>query len=192
VMEALAAHAVETRGERLGLLDSIPWGKLSIFLLVVAIALTIWGPRPRPPEKHPEGSVSGASEPASAPMVVPSSQERVAQKVAVVAAAESTSLPAAGSFSVRIQASRDSWLAISADGKPIFDALLPARMQESVQANREILVKAGNIGGLDFWFNGKKLASQGVSAEVKTLAFNASGLQPATAKAGLPAPQAAR
>src|SRR5579871_196871 len=28
VMEALAAHAVETRGERHSLLDTLPWGKL--------------------------------------------------------------------------------------------------------------------------------------------------------------------
>jgi cytoskeleton protein RodZ len=53
VMEALAAHAVETRGERQSIIDRIPWGKLAILLLLVAIGLTIWGPRPSPSEKHP-------------------------------------------------------------------------------------------------------------------------------------------
>jgi cytoskeleton protein RodZ len=54
VMEALAAHAVETRGERLSALDRVPWGKLAVFLLLVAIALTIWGPRSVPSHKRPE------------------------------------------------------------------------------------------------------------------------------------------
>lgn len=61
VLEALAAHAVETGRDRRSLLDSIPWGKLAIFLLVVAICLTIWGPRPAPTEKGKRNSLPHSS-----------------------------------------------------------------------------------------------------------------------------------
>ncbi len=62
VMEALAAHAVETRGEKQTFLDRIPWGKLAIFLLLVAICLTIWGPRPSQSEKQKRNSVPHSAE----------------------------------------------------------------------------------------------------------------------------------
>ena len=52
------------------------------------------------------------------------------------------------------------------------------------------MVKAGKVGVLDFWFNGKKLAAQGGPDKVKTLAFTAAGLQKLAAKAQLPADQA--
>jgi cytoskeleton protein RodZ len=62
VMEALAAHAVETRGEKRSLVDNIPWGKLAIFLLLLAIGLTIWGPRPSQSEKQKRNSIPRSSE----------------------------------------------------------------------------------------------------------------------------------
>jgi hypothetical protein len=40
-----------------------------------------------------------------------------------------------------------------------------------------VIIKSGNIGALDFVFNGKKLPSQGSYDEVKTLTFDPNGLQ---------------
>jgi cytoskeleton protein RodZ len=192
VMEALAAHAVETRGERLGALDRIPWGKLAVLLLVVAIVLTIWGPRPQPSEKRKPESVPQSGQPAADPAPVPRSEDgtaRTAIPAAVVASdsAPSGQAPAAGGFSLRIQAKQDSWLSITADGKPIPQAVLPAGSEKSIEANREIVVKAGNVGGLDFWFNGNKLAPQGKLDQAKTLTFAPLGLQPRAAKTAQPA-----
>jgi cytoskeleton protein RodZ len=62
VMESLAARAVETHGDRRTLLDSLPWGKLAILLLVVAICLTIWGPRPSQSEKQKKTNPPHTSE----------------------------------------------------------------------------------------------------------------------------------
>jgi len=54
-------------------------------------------------------------------------------------------------------------------------------------ARNEVVVKAGNVGALDFFFNGKKLPTQGEYGKVKTLTFRADGLQVPPAKsAALP------
>jgi hypothetical protein len=44
------------------------------------------------------------------------------------------------------------------------------------------VIKAGNIGGLDFWFNGTKLPAQGGLDEVKTVTFGQSGLVTSAAR----------
>jgi hypothetical protein len=54
---------------------------------------------------------------------------------------------------------------------------LSAPAQKSIRADKEIVIKAGNIGALDFEFNGQKLPTQGDYGEVKTLTFDAHGLQ---------------
>jgi cytoskeleton protein RodZ len=68
VMEALAAHAVETRGDRRNLLDTLPWGKLAIFLLLIAIGLTVWGPRMAPSDRHRQNTPPRSSEAAQNPV----------------------------------------------------------------------------------------------------------------------------
>ena len=66
---------------------------------------------------------------------------------------------------------------VSADGKFVAHEMLAAGTQKTIEAQREIVIKAGNVGCLDFTFNGKKLPSQGSPEEVKTLKFDPSGLQ---------------
>jgi hypothetical protein len=41
-----------------------------------------------------------------------------------------------------------------------------------------VVVRAGNSGAVDFFFNGKKLPAQGDYGEVKTLTFGATGIVP--------------
>jgi hypothetical protein len=55
--------------------------------------------------------------------------------------------------------------------------MLSAPAEKSVRATNEITIKAGNVGALDFEFNGKKLPAQGSYGEVKTLTFDANGLR---------------
>jgi hypothetical protein len=86
-----------------------------------------------------------------------------------------------------IKAREDSWLSISVDGEIVTRALLTAPAQKSVRAEKEIVIRAGNVGALDFEFNGKKLPTQGDYGEVKTLTFDANGLQPPTPKPEAPA-----
>jgi hypothetical protein len=84
-----------------------------------------------------------------------------------------------GEIVVKIKASDDSWLLITADGKPIMQDTLAAAEEKSITAQKEIVIKAGNVGGLEFWFNGNKLASQGEYGNVRTLTFDAGGLRAA-------------
>jgi cytoskeleton protein RodZ len=115
----------------------------------------------------PARDSSPASKPASA-----------SGKNVVVAAAEiALATPAPGEFTVVILAREDSWLSITADGKTIFENTLVAENQRAVHARKEVVIRAGNTGGLDFVFNGKKLASQGDYGEVKTLTFGSGGRQ---------------
>jgi cytoskeleton protein RodZ len=92
-----------------------------------------------------------------------------------------------------VRAREDSWLSISVDGEIVTRSLLTAPAQKSIRAQNEIVVRAGNVGALDFEFNGKKLPTQGDFGEAKTLTFDAHGLQPATPqpeaqKPAVPAP----
>jgi cytoskeleton protein RodZ len=81
-------------------------------------------------------------------------------------------------FTVLIQAREESWISITADGKTVPSELLAAGEQRSIRGRKEITVKAGNSGGVDFRFNGKKLDTGGEYGEVKTITFGPQGIMP--------------
>src|SRR4029077_5311217 len=60
---------------------------------------------------------------------------------------------AARIFVVLVKAREDSWLSISIDGEVSTQTVLTASAEKSVRAEKEIIVKAGNMGALDFEFN---------------------------------------
>jgi len=105
---------------------------------------------------------------------VPASEKNAVTTAAKIAPAT----PATGEFTVVILAREDSWISITADGKPIIEETLVAEDQRAVHAQKEVVIKAGNTGALAFVFNGKKLNPQGDYGEVKTLTFGPNGLQP--------------
>jgi hypothetical protein len=76
-----------------------------------------------------------------------------------------------------IKAREDSWIAITADGKPLVQETLAAAGEKSIEARSQVVIKTGNVGALDLTFNGEKLASQGGYNQVKTLTFDQSGLR---------------
>jgi cytoskeleton protein RodZ len=86
--------------------------------------------------------------------------------------------PVAGEFIVVVQAREQSWVSILADGERVPSELLEPGSERAVQARREIIVKAGNAGGIDFLFNGKKLNVGGEYGEVKTVTFGPNGILP--------------
>jgi cytoskeleton protein RodZ len=96
-------------------------------------------------------------------------------------------VPTNGTFLVVIKAREDSWLSVSVDGEIVTRALMTAPAQKSIRAGKEIVIHAGNVGALDFEFNGKKLPTQGDYGEVKTLTFDPRGLQPPAPKPEAPA-----
>jgi cytoskeleton protein RodZ len=82
-----------------------------------------------------------------------------------------------GEFTVLVQGREDCWVSITADGKAQASYLLSAGQQRAVRGRQSVMIKAGNAGGLDVLFNGRKIAPQGGSGEVKTLIFGPEGLE---------------
>jgi cytoskeleton protein RodZ len=196
VLTALAVRADESRAVKPGAGD-LPWDKLAGVLLLVAFGFALWGWRARkqdhvtPGEQSSPPAASSVPGPAVIAPLPPAAQPPASSSAESAVAPAPTSPPAptqppndvqpapsaAGGFLLLIQAHNDSWLDVTADGKDILHELLPAGGQKSVQAHGEIIVKAGNVGGLDFTFNGKKLPPQGGVDQVKTLKFDPNGLQ---------------
>jgi cytoskeletal protein RodZ len=85
--------------------------------------------------------------------------------------------PSSGNFYVSIEAHQDAWLSIIVDGNRIMQGTLLATTKKIVEGRNQILIRAGNVGALDFSFNGEYLPKQGDYDEAKTLKFNPSGLQ---------------
>jgi len=196
---------LEIPGEKEQEASDLPWGIFAVVLLLAAIGFAGWGLYSRESQKSASVSASptasaptapAATEETSAPAQKPgepvdSSAKPVEATTAVPASGSTSSqqviassspvpppaVPARGDLLVVIKAREDSWLSISVDGEIVTRALLAAPAQKSVRAEKEIVIKAGNIGALDFEFNGQKLPTQGDYGEVKTLTFDAHGLQ---------------
>jgi len=121
------------------------------------------------PAPTPAGASSG-----KASSVAPKTPPDLAPKNLLAATPAATP----GEFTVLIQAREESWISITADGKTVPSELLAAGEQRSIRGRKEIIVKAGNAGGVDFRFNGKKLDTGGEYGEVKTVTFGPQGIMP--------------
>ena len=185
----------------------LPWGIFAVALLIAALGFTAWGFYSRQSQKEtpvPAANAPGVSpvavadrapspppsDSAPAPAAVaqssqpvpPASAQPTKTPVATPPAPKpepsQPATPQAGRFTLRIKAREDSWLSVSIDGEVSTHGMLSAPAEKSVRANQEITIKAGNVGALDFEFNGQKLPVQGGYGEVKTLTFDANGLRP--------------
>jgi cytoskeleton protein RodZ len=185
-----------------GGISAIPWGTLAGALLIVAIGLGIWGFYSREKVSKPAEPPSSttnlpSASPSESSAALPSSTTTAAQSQTSTASptpqeapsSTQTSVPGPssgsttpGSFTVRVRAREDSWVSITADGNRIMMDTLVAPAERSVEARSSVVVRAGNVGALDFWFNGAKLPPQGDYDEPKTLSFAGNGLQPPVVK----------
>ncbi len=99
-----------------------------------------------------------------------------AQPEATAAAPPAARNKATGDLTLLIRAEQTSWVSITADGKPVAQETLIAPAGKSVRATQEIVVRAGNAGGLVFVLNGKTLPKQGEASEVRTFTFDSQGM----------------
>jgi cytoskeleton protein RodZ len=184
----------------------LPWGLFAALLLVIALALSLWShrrheqarqaARPAPATAATQlsgdatrgvsGNETGAGSPgpasattrspigASASSAVPKTPQRATPQNLATASPAATP----GEFTVVIEAREESWITIIADGKAGPSELLAAGEQRVIRGRKEIVVKAGNAGGVDFRFNGKKLDTGGEYGEVKTITFGPQGIMP--------------
>jgi len=93
------------------------------------------------------------------------------------AAAATKAAPKKGIFTVKIQAKEDSWVNVTSDGRQVMDIVIPAGQERTIHARQELVLKTGNAGGIEVAHNGAALPPLGSENEVKTLTFNARGLQ---------------
>jgi cytoskeleton protein RodZ len=171
---AAAARAADSRAlEKYNRPDELPWGKLAIVLLAASLGFAIWGWRSRDHSRHP----IQAATPAISTSVPDAPVPQASASPVTAASAASFTAPSDAGMTLLIHAREDSWLTIVADGKETMREILPAHSDKTVQAQREIRVRAGNTGGLDFTFNGASLPRQGDLDEVKILDFRPDGLQ---------------
>jgi transcriptional regulator with XRE-family HTH domain len=189
VLAELATRAAEVRSrEKRPSGQEIPWGRLAILLLLVALGFTIWGSYSRKPLLSPAASGSPTAKTAAGAQSTqnsakPAEFHRDIKLSASVpdrqpaAAPDQAATSEEAEFSVLIRAHADSWLRVVADGKEVLHDLLPANSEKTFSAHRELVVRAGNAGGLDFFFNGRKLPVQGGEDAVKVLTFDSRGLR---------------
>ena len=168
----------------------VPWGVFAGALLVVALALSFWShrrrehmkqadrPTPVTVETQASGPVSGSDLPTTSapPTSSPSGPSGVPRISPDLAPASPAATP--GEFTVVIQAREESWTTITADGKTISSELLPAGSERVVRGRKEITVRTGNAGGVDFRFHEKKVDIGGDYGEVKTVTFGPRGILP--------------
>jgi hypothetical protein len=183
VLAAMAVRLPQSKKKRRDS-DGIPWGFVAAGLLIIAFAFALWGFHSRekraPRTEGPAPVESGQTQPAGdtpgpAPQPPAAGRSGSSTLAATLPAAPATN---PGVFTVLIKAREDSWLSITADGKPIFQDTVAAGAQKSIEARNQIVIKSGNVGALDISFNGKQLAPQGHEKQVKTLTFDVNGLRP--------------
>lgn len=182
------------------------WSTAAMVLLLFALCFAIWGfysresaarqplpSTPAAPATAPAAPVSPPSrtEPKhTASPVVAQPQRSVATILGTspstpqpgsatpsAAGSPTTAAPTGATFNVHIAAREDSWVSITADGKILMQDTISAGTEKSVKANKQIIIRTGNAGALDFAFNGEKLPTQGEVGEVKTLEFGPDGLE---------------
>lgn len=167
---------------------NLPWGMIAAFLLLLAFGLSIWGfytrERVTPIQSRSDayGKPAPSLRPAAESTTLYSSSAQPAPtevaRTQVVSETEPEVVPASSEAPIvlLITAQQDSWLTITVDGKLFYKDNLAAGQQQSIAAQNEIVLRSGNIGGVDITFNGQKLPAQGNDAEVKTLTFTPKGL----------------
>jgi|SRR5579864_4073675 len=140
---------------------------------------------------RPLPAQEGRNTPPTAP--IPTTEQGKATVSQVAQAALHGAAPpapaAAGTFTVVLKGndqSEDCWVSIVVDGQAPTEAILQGPYEKVLQGKTEIVVKAGSIGALDVFFNGKKLPSLGNYGEVRTMTFHPDGLQAAAVKAVVP------
>lgn len=115
--------------------------------------------------QSPSAEVPGTSSTSQPdPDVTPKANELTAEECAT------------NTICVQINARENAWVSITVDGKVVMHGTLVAPARKLIAAQRHLMVRAGNVGALDFRFNGVQLPAQGDYDEAKTLSFGPNGL----------------
>jgi cytoskeletal protein RodZ len=160
--------------------SSFPWAVAVSVVAVAVLGLAAWYLVSRG-----SAGLAGSSSVPSVNRTAPSGSRESAPRASALPAANpaSNSFSAPASFVVLVKASEESWISIKTDDRPTVEVTLEASEQQSIEGHNRVEVKVGNLAGVDFWFNGKRLALQGEEGEVRTVTFDSTGLRPQVPKA---------
>ncbi len=134
-----------------------------------------------PAQPAPSPAVEPPPQPPSAPATPVAGKRHKLEATKTAATFEKSTTPvtaatpADNGFVVLIRAKEDSWVSITADGKPFSEGMLNADTVEQVRANREIVLKTGNARAMEISHNGKPVALG--EGEVTTVIFTPQGVQ---------------
>lgn len=177
-LRAIAEQKEKENKRKPPLSDNFPWGRVAAFLLLSATAVTVWGWYSRADHGSRGTETQAAAEEktpaneAMPPVHFQTSSSKGGSAAVVRPGVQENQEP----INVVVKANEDSWVTITADGTQVFSGMLVAPQQRVVSASQTVVVKAGNVGGLELSLNGKQLASQGDYGEVRTLTFRSDGL----------------
>jgi cytoskeletal protein RodZ len=173
------------------------WGIVAGLLVLVVVGAVAWvyyhherrvetpsqesaplaGPANSP---APTQTTNQAPKPAETPSATtPAATVPPAEKVTQPETASTVS--PAGIFTVRLKADEDCWVQITADGKTE-EVTLDNGLEKVINAKDRVTLRAGSVGALEIFFNGKRLPPQGEYGQVKTLLFGRDGLEAAVSK----------
>jgi len=88
---------------------------------------------------------------------------------------------APGEFAVTVRAREETWLSITVDGTHTGSVVLEPGDERTLRARTDVVLKAGNSGGIDLLLNGKRLPFTGEADVVKTITIGPSGIVPSAA-----------
>jgi cytoskeletal protein RodZ len=149
----------------------LPWGLLAAVLLFIALGLSLWNHRQRERARQ-------ALLPAPSTAMTPGNFGPSGSSKMPTDSTPATPVANPGEFMIVIEAREESWISTTADGKTAASELLPAGSERSIRGRKEIIVRVGNAGGVDFVLNGKKLGTGGEYGEVKTVTLGPRGILP--------------
>ncbi|HLK49576.1 MAG TPA: RodZ domain-containing protein [Bryobacteraceae bacterium] len=142
-------------------------------------------PNPQPAPETPADSAPAAEKTEALP------QTETANPVP--AAAARVTAPAAeadpnAAVRVEVLAQEASWIWMRADGQFSFSGVLEANQAHTVTANRNVILKLGNAGGVDVRLNGKPIGPLGAKGAVRTIQLTPGGFQIVPPEVPSPAP----
>ena len=132
---------------------------------------------------HPKSSPKAAQKPASVSQpsaVAPSAQKPpVVANSSVGASASPTPSPlvsptspaAIGPVAVKMNLTEDSWVEVKVDGQTAYEGTLPKGTQKTWSGKSQVVIRAGNAGGVSVSYNNSPAKPLGAAGDVETASF---------------------
>jgi len=134
-------------------------------------------PLSEPPATAPESDEASEPVPASQPGVENASLAHDSTPPANAAVVELNASDAGSGMSVRIVASRETWVSVSANGKSLFRGILRPNDVRQVNGVQRARMVIGNAGGVEVQTDGRSIGPIGPEGKVRVVVLTPDGPQ---------------